>query len=321
MAGEDRRGAEHTMTVRAPVERVYGLVAAAEDWPRVFPPLVHVDCLERTGRRDVIRVWTVADGEPRGCVSRRVLAPDRRCIGFRREMPAPPLAFLGGRWEFEPVSARECRVRLLHEYRAVDDDPRQLARIGRTVVRRARAELEALRRSAELGVRGHELLLSFEDSVRIAGSADDAYAFVREAQLWSERLPSAGGAGTVLTTTTRVCGRTPRGWGRADGTGRDAGRNGTVRVCFPPRRIVYKQTRLPELLSLHTGSWVFTPCGGTVTATSRHTVVVDPAAIGAVLGAGAGVAQAKDAVRSVLRADSRLTLRYAKEYAEARCSR
>ncbi|MBC2878700.1 MULTISPECIES: aromatase/cyclase [Streptomyces] len=319
MAGEDRRGAEHTMTVRAPVDRVYGLVAAAEDWPRVFPPLVHVDCLERTGRRDVIRVWAVADGEPRGCVSRRVLAPDRRCIGFRQEVPAPPVAFLGGRWEFEPVSARECRVRLWHEYRAVDDDPRQLARIGRTVVRRARAELEALRRSAELGVRGNELLLSFEDSVRIAGSAGDVYAFVREAQLWSERLPSAGGAAAVLAAG--AWGRTPCGRGRAAVDGRDAGRNDTVRVCFPPRRIVFKQTRLPALLSLHTGSWLFTPCGDGVTATSRHTVAVDPAAIGAVLGEGAGVAQAKDVVRSVLGTDSRLTLRYAKEYAEARCLR
>ncbi|MER5780762.1 SRPBCC family protein [Streptomyces mobaraensis] len=319
MAGEDRRGAEHTMTVRAPVDRVYGLVAAAEDWPRVFPPLVHVDCLERTGRRDVIRVWAVADGEPRGCVSRRVLAPDRRCIGFRQEVPAPPLAFLGGRWEFEPVSARECRVRLWHEYRAVDDDPRQLARIGRTVVRRARAELEALRRSAELGLRGHELLLSFEDSVRIAGSAADAYAFVREAQLWSDRLPSAGGSAAALAA--RAWGRTPCGRGRAGGDGRNAQRNGTVRVCFPPRRIVFKQTRLPALLSLHTGSWLFTPCGDAVTVTSRHTVAVDPAAIGAVLGEGAGVAQAKDVVRTALGTDSRLTLRYAKEYAEARCLR
>ncbi|MGK5638870.1 aromatase/cyclase [Streptomyces sp. URMC 126] len=319
MAGEDRRGAEHTMTVRAPADRVYGLVAAAEDWPRVFPPLVHVDCLERTGRRDVIRVWAVGDGEPGGCVSRRVLAPERRCIGFRQEVPAPPVAFLGGRWEFEPVSARECRVRLRHEYRAVDDDPRQLARIGRTVVRRARAELEALRRSAELEGLGDELLLSFEDSVRIAGSADDVYAFVREARSWSERLPSAGGAGAVLVAGAR--GRTPCGWGRADADGRDAERNETVRVCFPPRRIVYKRTRLPELLSLQMGSWVFTPCGGTVTATARHTVAVDPAAVDAVLGAGAGVARAKDLVRSALGADSRLTLRYAKEYAEARCLR
>ncbi|WP_171171530.1 SRPBCC family protein [Streptomyces sp. I05A-00742] len=318
MAGEGRREAAHTVTVRAPAERVYALVAGAEDWPRIFPPMVHVECAERAGRRDVIRVWAIADGTTRGCVARRVLTPERGCIRFRQEVPPPPLAYLGGRWIVEPVSPRSCRVRLLHEFRAVDDDPRQLARIVESVGRRARADLRALRHSAELGCHGDELLLSFEDTVRIGGSADDVYAFVREAQVWSERLPPVAGA---ALHEGPVRGRTACARDQAAGHGAGGGTAFSARVCFPPRRIVYKQTRLPALMSLHTGSWMFAQCAGTVTATSRHTVAVDPAGIGAVLGRGAGITQAKDVIRGLLGANSRMTLRSAKEYAEARCLR
>jgi aromatase len=94
----------------------------------------------------------------------------------------------------------------------------------------------------------------------------------------------------------------------------------SVRVCFPPNRIVYKQITLPALMNLHTGYWELleAPASGIVTATSQHTVVINPENIGRVLGPDAGVAQARDFIRNALSANSLATLGHAKDYAEAR---
>jgi aromatase len=91
---------------------------------------------------------------------------------------------MGGTWLIEPISEGESRVRLLHDYRAVDDDPGNLAWIEQAVDRNSRSELAALKTSVELatGPAG-DLMLSFEDTVRIDGAAKDVYDFINEAQL------------------------------------------------------------------------------------------------------------------------------------------
>ena len=93
----------------------------------------------------------------------------------------------------------------------------------------------------------------------------------------------------------------------------------SIRVCFPHRRIAYKQTTLPALMTLHTGYWEFTEDDqGWTTATSQHTVMIDSEKITQVLGPGAGVTEARSFIREALGNNSRATLRHAKEYAEAR---
>ena len=79
---------------------------------------------------------------------------------------------------------------------------------------------------------------------------------------------------------------------------------------------MYKQVTLPALMSLHTGVWTFTEDAGGVTATSQHTVVLNPATIAGVLGDGASVAEAREYVRTALSTNSRATLDHARDYAE-----
>jgi aromatase len=96
----------------------------------------------------------------------------------------------------------------------------------------------------------------------------------------------------------------------------------SVRVCFPHHKIVYKQITLPALMTLHTGYWLVTEKpvgeGAELELTSQHTVVINEANIGRILGADAGVAQARTFVHNALSANSTATLGYAKEYAESR---
>lgn len=307
-----RREMEHEITVNAPAETVYRLIADVENWPRIFPPTVFVDQVERSGQVERIRIWATANGHVKNWTSRRELDPDRLRIRFRQEMSTPPVAAMGGAWLIEPVSAIESRVRLLHDYTA--DGPANLNWIDQAVDTNSRSELAALKANAELAYgSGEELTVAFADTVRIAGAAKDVYDFLNEAQHWDERLPHVARVSLieespglqVLEMDTRT----------KDGS---IHTTKSVRVCFPHYKIVYKQITLPALMTLHTGYWLLEETDEGVTASAQHTVVINTGNITKILGAGAGVGQAREFVRNALSANSSATLGYAKEYAESR---
>lgn len=160
-----------------------------ENWPRIFPPTLYVDHVARGAGEERIRIWATANGEAKNWTSRRTLDPGSLRITFRQEVSTPPVAAMGGTWIIEPLSETSSRVRLLHDYRAVDDDPEGLKWIDEAVDRNSRSELAALKTNVELAHASEEITFSFEDTVQIAGVAKDVYDFVNEAGLWVERLP------------------------------------------------------------------------------------------------------------------------------------
>jgi aromatase len=298
---------EHTVDIDAPADRVYAQLADATTWPALFPPSVHVERLEGDGRHELIQIWATANGAAKTWRSRRELDPAAREVRFRQVVSQPPVASMGGTWAVEALGADRCRVRLRHDYRAVGDDPDGLAWIEQAVERNSTAELAALKAGAERAAGP----MSFADSVRVAGRAEDVYAFLDRAELWERRLPHV--ARVALTEDTpglqvlEMDTRTAAG---------DRHTTRSVRVCRPHRRIVYKQTLLPALLSLHTGEWSIEPDGDGVRVTSRHTVVIREDAVQAVLGPGADPARARTFLRDALGGNSRATLELARTYAE-----
>ncbi|MEV6655630.1 aromatase/cyclase [Nocardia fluminea] len=314
MTTQTTREVEHTITVAAPPTEVYRLLAEVENWPQLFPPSVYVTRLEHEGNEERIQIWATANGEPKTWISRRVLDPEQLRITFWQEVSAPPVAQMSGTWIIEPREDGGTELRLLHSYRAIDDDPDGLAWIEKAVDDNSRAELPGLKAAVESVVRTADLTLSFVDSVEIAGAASDVYDFVNEANLWTERLPHV--ASVQLTENTpgvQVL--------RMDTLTKDGSSHTTesVRVCFPQHRIAYKQTTLPALMALHTGYWEFrTNPDGTTTASSQHTVIVEASRITEILGPDAGVPEARTFLREALGGNSRATLNHAKNYAEAR---
>jgi aromatase len=83
------RQVEHEITVEAPAATVYRLIAEVENWPRIFPPTLHVDHLERGAGQERIRIWATAGGEAKSWTSRRTLDPAELRITFRQEVSAP----------------------------------------------------------------------------------------------------------------------------------------------------------------------------------------------------------------------------------------
>ncbi|QKV93073.1 SRPBCC family protein [Streptomyces sp. NA02950] len=313
MSESASREVEHEITINASAHTVYGLLEDVTSWPHVFPPTIHVERLESEGRSQRIRIWATARGEAKTWTSRRALDPEARRITFRQESSAPPVATMGGAWVIEPLAANACRVRLLHDYRSLGNSPEGLAWIDKAVDHNSRSELAALRDSAERASHSRELFLTFDDTVYIDGSAEDVYDFLNEADRWRDRLPHVDRVELredhpglqVLTMDTLT---------------KDGSRHTTesVRVCFPHARIVYKQTRVPPLMTVHTGQWALVEEPGGLAVISRHTVVLNPDTIRQLLGETAVVADARKFIRNALSANSLATLEHAKEYAEGK---
>jgi aromatase len=302
---------EHEITVDAPAAAVYRLIAEVENWPRIFPPTIHVDHVERGEQHERIRIWATANGEAKNWTSRRTLDAQALRITFRQEVSAPPVASMGGTWIIEPRTPSTSRIRLLHDYRAVDDDPEGLKWIDEAVDRNSRSELAALKTNVEAAHAAQDVTFSFEDTVQIAGSAKDAYDFINEAGHWQERLPHV--ASVRLEEDTPGLQTLEMDTRAKDGSTHTTK---SFRVCFPHHKIAYKQVTLPALMTLHTGYWTFEENDHGVAASSQHTVVLNTANIAGILGAGASVAQAREYVHTALSTNSRATLGHAKSYAE-----
>lgn len=312
MSQSGLREVEHEITIAAPAAAVYRLIAEVQHWPRIFPPTIYVDHVDRSERTERIRIWATANGEVKNWTSRRTLDPDTLRIDFRQEVSTPPVASMGGAWLIQALSPTQCRVRLLHDYRAVGDSPEGLAWIDQAVDRNSRSELGALRTNVELAHAAEELTFSFQDTVQINGSAKDVYDFINDAHLWSQRLPHVATVRLeeiapglqVLEMDTRA----------KDGSTHTTK---SYRVTFPHHRIVYKQVTLPALMTLHTGYWTFDENDDGVAATSQHTVVLNAENITRILGEQAGVAEARQYVRTALSTNSCATLQHAKNHAES----
>ncbi len=313
MSQPGTREVEHEIRVLAPSEAVYQIISEVANWSQIFPPSVHVEYLERSAEKELIQIWATANGEAKTWTSRRVLDSKGLRIEFRQEVSQPPVGAMGGAWVVEPISGGESLVRLQHDYRAVDGDPKKLEWIDRAVDRNSRAELVALKTNAELATRAPELLLTFDDIVQIDGSAKDVYDFINEAQLWPQRLPHV--ARVSLREDTPGLQFLEMDTRTKDGS---VHTTTSVRVAFPYTKIVYKQIQTPALMTLHTGHWLLEEKPDGVTVTSRHTAVINDANIAKVLGDEASIDEARTFVRTALSTNSLATLGHAKEYAESK---
>ncbi|UUY52440.1 aromatase/cyclase (plasmid) [Streptomyces yangpuensis] len=312
--GEQVHRTVHETEVAAPAGVVYGMIADAARWPLLFLPNVHVDRLEFDGANERLRMWATANGQVKSWTSRRVLDAAARRIEFRQEIPSAPLTAMSGTWIVEALGAERSKLTLLHAFSVAGDRAADAAWVERATDTNSRAELAGLAALAGQWARLDELVLSFEDSVRIDAPPQLVYAFLEDAGRWPDRLPHV----SRLDLTEETAGVQVMSMDTltADGA---AHTTESVRVCFPDAaRIVYKQTVTPVLMSAHTGAWTVAPGpAGTTIATSRHNVVLREEAVERVLGAGTDLAWARSYVREALGRNSTATLNHAKRYAES----
>ncbi|MDG4861246.1 aromatase/cyclase [Streptomyces sp. T-3] len=313
MTGQRVHRTSHAVEVAAPAGVVYGLISDVEQWPLFFPPNVHVERLEFDGTNERLRMWAVANGEIRSWLSHRVQDPQERIIQFRQQNPQTPVETMNGTWIVEELPGGDSRLTLLHDYTVVDEIAANVAWVERAIDSNSHAELGNLRRIAERWTKFDELVLSFEDTVRVNGPAELVYDFLYRVSDWPELVPHVSSLDLtedapgvqVMKMDTRT----------ADGSTHTTE---SVRICFPHAgRIVYKQTATPALMDAHTGEWSLLPDESGVTVSSQHSVVLREEAVEEVLGAGADLTRARRYVREALGRNSTATLQLAKRHAES----
>ncbi|MFF9770255.1 aromatase/cyclase [Streptomyces sp. NPDC014636] len=303
---------EHTVTVAAPAEALYALVADVTRWPAVFEPTVHVRHLAREGRTERFEIWAEVNGDVAHWRSRRVLDPRRLYVSFRQEHSRPPVTSMSGGWLFRRLADGGTEIVLRHRFTVADDDPAAVARLEEALDRNSARELGALAALAQTGHAVDDLVFSFTDTIPLqgAGAALDAYTFIERAERWADLLPHV--ARVDLTEPEPGVQWLEMDTVTADGS---AHTTRSARICRAPEWIAYKQQLTPRLLSGHSGEWTFAETPEGPVATARHTVAVDPSGITEVLGPDATLADARTYLRDALGRNSLATLRHAVEAA------
>ncbi|MFG2986907.1 aromatase/cyclase [Streptomyces sp. NPDC048258] len=313
MSGERVHRKTYTVDVAAPAGVVYGLIADTTRWPLIMPPSVHVERLDFDGTEDRFQMWVTANGQVKSWFSRRALDPVARRVDFRQETPAAPALAMGGRWSVDALAPGRSRLTLDHDFTVAEDRPDDEAWVARATDTNSRAELDRIKETAENWARLDDLLLTFEDRIRVKAPPELVYAFLYGVDDWPAVLPHV----SRVELTEDVPGIQLLSM---DTLTVDGSRHTTesVRICFPHAyRIVHKQTTTPRLLAAHTGEWSLFPDETGVTAVSRHSVLLREEAIAEVLGPDADIAQARGHVREALGRHSTATLGRAAHHAES----
>jgi aromatase len=299
---------EHQIKVAAPAMAVYDLVADIGAWPRVFPTFVHLEHLGTAGAQERVGMWTTSNDEVYHWVTLRTTHPDELRIDYRPEVAPPPMTQLHRTLLVEQLSEQDSLVRLLHTCRLADDDHAVKDSIRRMTDEIGNAELAALKAAAE---RAEELVMVFEDTVRIKGSAREVFDFLSAAQRWQERLPHV----SRISLREEVANLQLLEMDTVENNGGTLTTK-TARVCLPHRGIVFKHLLLPPLGESHTVRWLIEESGDDVVVTSEHTVVINESGVAAMLGGGTGLAEAKAFIHRELTTKTRLILDQAKAHVE-----
>lgn len=302
---------EHSIAVAAAPAAAFRVIADAVNWPLVFLPTIHLDREDLGGGEERIHVWALANDEVKAWTSIRNLDPDRLTVRFRQEKSSPPIGAMSGEWIVEAQGDGGALVRLLHDFSAIDDDPASLQWIADATDRNSQTELATLKAAAEQAEERDSLLVQWDDSVPSTGAADDAYDFVWNAREWPSRLPHV--AKMTLDEPEPNVQVMEMDTVTKDGS---AHTTRSIRVGFPKRKIVYKQTTPPTLLSVHTGHFLIDKAPEGCLLTSRHSAIIKPEAIATVLGADATLEDARQYIESALTANSRVTMEHAAAFAE-----
>ncbi|MBT2402021.1 MULTISPECIES: aromatase/cyclase [unclassified Streptomyces] len=302
--------AVYEVTASAPADVLYGLIADATQWPLFFQPCIHVEQLDFDGTRERLRMWGTAGDTITSWFSTRRLDVGRQRVEFSMDLPAAPAESMSGVWTVKPLGDRS-RVTLEHTFTVAGDAPGDVAWVKQVVRDNSRAQLEQLAALAARWKRLDDLVLSFEDTVRIKGPSELIFDFLYRAQDWPSELPNVH----TLEVVEDQPGVQVVSMGSFSSDG-SAQETKSVRICFPGAgRIVYKQTQTSPLLFAHTGEWSVEADESGVNVTARHSVLLHEDSIEQVLGEGTSREAAGQHVRDALGRAGLLVLHHAAQHA------
>lgn len=129
----------HSTIVRAAPGDVYGLVADVARWTVVFGPTIHVEHLHRAETNERFTIWALVNGSVMHWTSERVFNPGELSIAFRQEHSMPPVASMGGTWDFREQPGPQTQAVLTHRFSTVDGSANSETKLREALDRTATA--------------------------------------------------------------------------------------------------------------------------------------------------------------------------------------
>lgn len=145
---------EHTVTVEAPADVVYAVLADIEGYADLFPPTRESTILEESETHQIARLVVDVSGQIQSWVSRRDLDRKRRTIAYRQLENAPMIEFMGGEWRALPLGDERTQLVITHDFaarptEAVPSAERATELLQAAVERNSHADLDAVRKESE----------------------------------------------------------------------------------------------------------------------------------------------------------------------------
>ena len=145
---------EHTVTVEAPADLVYEVLADIEGYARLFPPTESSTMLEESDTHQIARLVVDVSGQPQSWVTRRDLDRERGVIAYRQLENAPMIKYMGGEWRTLPLGGDRTQLVITHDFEArpteaVPSADKATELLRAAVERNSHADLDAVRKEAE----------------------------------------------------------------------------------------------------------------------------------------------------------------------------
>ena len=145
---------EHTVTVEAPADVVFAVLADIEGYANLFPPTRESTLLEESKTHQIARLVVDVSGQVQSWVTRRDIDRERRVIAYRQLENAPMIEFMGGEWRALPLDEERTQLVITHDFAArptevVPSQEKATELLRAAVDRNSDADLDAVRKESE----------------------------------------------------------------------------------------------------------------------------------------------------------------------------
>jgi ribosome-associated toxin RatA of RatAB toxin-antitoxin module len=113
---------EHTITIDAPQQIVWEVLADIEGYADLFPPTQSATILEEGDGYQIAKLVVDVSGQVQSWTTRRELNAELGVISYRQLQTAPLVEYMGGEWRALPFGPGRTQLVLTHDFAARQED-------------------------------------------------------------------------------------------------------------------------------------------------------------------------------------------------------
>lgn len=245
---------QHEIEIDRDSDTIFSALADVESWPDIFSPTLTSRRISDHGDSEIIEIAALSNGVPHRWKSRRRFFYEDNAIEFEQIEPNPILSSMLGKWEVISLNSSSCLVRLFHDFSMAEGSDESFDFIKLAVNSNSERELQDLKLALEASFSSQgDVFFRSSNEIILDSSPEFAYEFIRDAKEWRSYVPHVAsvnvtnlGDGFQFFELDTVDDRGDHFFTESYRTFDD------INLC-----VTFKQTKLPDFMCLHNGSWVF----------------------------------------------------------------